>query len=245
MIELPNKKKCYNLPEQVAQNLLNIQYLAEQYANIDALPAIWQTYKEEFDSELDTFEGWERTFGGWETTLETYLASMSSAAVGAIAGQDIAPGAISATGPITGPSIIENMAGYLFETFDYTNLTKEIVYAGVVKNGNKITFVIFAKLTRTGDIPSNVFGLGRFTIPASVYNKLYPYSLGWRSNVLDTKVIPLFYSLEDYVDVPFIFTKETSSRIQIVSGSGNLLPLNQEVLARTEITFLLSDNLAS
>ena len=37
MIQLPNNKKCYNLPEQVAQNLLNIQYLAEQYKNIDEL----------------------------------------------------------------------------------------------------------------------------------------------------------------------------------------------------------------
>ena len=97
MIELPNKKKCYNLPEQVAQNLLNIQYLAEQYKNIDALPAIWQTYKEEFDNEFDTFEGWERTFGGWETTLETYLASMSSAAVGALAGQDVSVRTITQT----------------------------------------------------------------------------------------------------------------------------------------------------
>ena len=89
MIELPDKKKCFSLPEQVAQNLRNITFLAEQYKNIDALPAIWQVYKEEFDSEMETFEGWTTTFEGWDNTLSTYLANMSSAAVSALVGQDV------------------------------------------------------------------------------------------------------------------------------------------------------------
>ena len=97
MIKLPDNKKCYSLPEQVAQNLLNIQYLAEQYKNIDALPAVWQTYKEEFDREIETFGDWTTTFEGWDNTLSTYLANMSSAAVSAIAGQDIAPKTVSQT----------------------------------------------------------------------------------------------------------------------------------------------------
>ena len=99
MIELPDKRKCFNLSEQVAQNLRNITFLAEEYKNIDSLPVIWQTYKEEFDSEFETFEGWEGTFEGWTTTLETYLANMSSAAVSAIANQDIAPKTVNQTNP--------------------------------------------------------------------------------------------------------------------------------------------------
>ena len=131
MIELPNKKKCYNLPEQVAQNLLNITYLAEQYKNIDALPTIWQTYKEEFDRELETFGEWTTTFEGWTESLSTYLANMSSAAVGAIAGQNIAPANVAATGNITADSIIENMSGYSAVLGSDTNFTYEKVYVGV------------------------------------------------------------------------------------------------------------------
>ena len=111
MIELPDKKKCYNLPEQVAQNLRNITFLAEQYKNIDALPVIWQTYKEEFDRELETFGEWTTTFEGWTESLSTYLANMSSAAVGAIAGQNIAPANVAASGILTAThaKILENI----------------------------------------------------------------------------------------------------------------------------------------
>ena len=43
------------------------------------------------------------------------------------------------TGPITGPSIIEDMSGFSFSKTTKANLTLNYIYAGVVKNGNKKT----------------------------------------------------------------------------------------------------------
>ena len=192
MIELPDKKKCFTLPEQVAQNLRNITFLAEQYKNIDALPAVWQVYKEEFDSEMETFEGWTTTFEGWDTTLSTYLANMSSAAVSAIAGQNIAPSNVAATGNITAASIIENMSGYTFDLGTGTeNLDREVIYAGAVKNGNKLTLVVALNVTRT-DTLGGTMGLtiGEFFIPQAVLNKLIPTLIGGY-NFLDARNLSL------------------------------------------------------
>ena len=239
MIELPNKKKCYNLPEQVAQNLLNIQYLAEQYKNIDALPAIWQTYKEEFDSELETFEGWERTFGGWETTLATYLASMSSAAVGAIAGQNIAPANIAATGNITAPSIIESMSGYSASFSSGTSETSAVkVYVGAVKNGNKLTLICAGTLERTGQADS--FVLCAFTVPDAVLNKLYPVTLGGGQVVLDSKKVDAMYSQYDSASVVAYLTKGSVLNLHVDTTN---LTQNKVYYFRYEATFLLSDSL--
>lgn len=247
MIELPNKKKCYNLPEQVAQNLLNIQYLAEQYKNIDALPAIWQTYKEEFDDELETFGNWTTTFEGWSETLSTYLANMSSAAVGAIAGQNIAPADVAAIGSITAPSIIENMSGYSFEqTASTAEFTINTVFAGIVKNGNKLTYVIFASVKRLGTVTGNNISLGKFVIPLTVWNKLYPYTISGIPNVLMNRLENLASGYTSYINVPSLVFKAPGSKI----GS-NLYDVNTqlvqdtEYIIRQEVTFTLNDNLAA
>lgn len=247
MIELPNKKKCYNLPEQVAQNLLNIQYLAEQYKNIDALPAIWKTYKEEFDNELEIFGEWTTTFEGWTESLSTYLANMSSAAVGAIAGQNIAPANIAATGNITANSIIENMAGYSFTKQTHTNITNEIIYAGAVKNGNKLTLVVFQKFTRTGT--AYYIPFGEFSLPLDIANKIYTYAIGGgTANVCEVKKCEFIPNVDSgynsAISSPVIIYKSGSS-LTIRNYSPDDFTLNQEYLIRFEVTFLLSDNLAS
>ena len=167
MIELPNKKKCYNLPEQVAQNLLNIQYLAEQYKNIDALPAIWQTYKEEFDNEFDTFEGWERTFGGWETTLETYLASMSSAAVGALAGQDVSVRTITQTNANWGETPYVSGGGGIPATPIYNRF--EVI-------GNILYVVLNYKLVNDTGASVTIYGMaGNIAVPSAYASKIIDF----------------------------------------------------------------------
>ena len=248
MIQLPNNEKCYSLPEQVAQNLLNIQYLAEQYKNIDELPAIWQSYKETFDAEQETFAGWTTTFEGWDTTLATYLVNMSSAAVSAIAGQNIAPGAVAATGKITAPEIVETMTDYVFiPTAEQTGLTREFIYAGIVKNGNKLTLVIALNLTRTGTAGSNQVNLGVFGIPAAIGAKIYSTDIGGET-----------WCASQSIDlVKDINGSNPSGRVKISAGStslscylrvadiNNTLTLNDKHYVRAEITFLLSDNLAA
>lgn len=241
MIQLPNNKKCYNLPEQVAQNLLNIQYLAEQYKNIDELPAIWQSYKEIFDGEQETFEGWTTTFEGWDETLATYLANMSSAAVGAIAGQNIAPGNVASTGTITANEILENMSGYTFTKGTTANITYEFNYAGVVKTGNKITFAVACSVTRTDDVGNNSFTLGSFSIPLAISNKLYP-QIG--SSVLCGVQIYLYASYNSGITLPVSFIKWSNINIPVNVYEAQTMTLNQKYYLRFEATFLLSDNLA-
>ena len=243
MIQLPNNKKCYNLPEQVAQNLLNIQYLAEQYANIDELPSIWADYKTAFDADLHTFEDWTTTFEGWENTLATYLANMSSAAVGAIAGQNIAPANVAATGNITANSIIENMSGYSASIATITNLTIENVYCSAVKNGNKVTFVVALNLTRTDTITSAT-ELVLFTIPQAVGEKLYPTLVGG-GNFLSNKIVPAFSAHSTYVNTCSYVIKHNSTRIDFGMATAQLnnLTLNTKSYWRYEVTFLLSDDL--
>ena len=237
MIELPDKKKCFNLSEQVAQNLRNITYLAEEYKNIDALPAIWQVYKEEFDSEMETFEGWTTTFEGWDTTLSTYLVNMSSAAVSAIAGQNIAPAAIAATGKITSPEIVESMAGY---SFGNASSAFTIIYAGAVKTGNKLTLVVFAQFNSAS--PSNLMSLGEFTLPSAVLNKIYPYELEGNTRVVNNSKLEFFSSLTSSVTVNAA-TLKYSSTLQISLRDSAVLQANTDYYVRYEATFLLSDSL--
>ena len=254
MIQLPNNKKCYNLPEQVAQNLANITYLAEEYKNIDELPSIWQTYKETFDAEQETFGEWTTTFEGWDTTLATYLANMSSAAVGAIAGQNIAPANITATNitatnisgtAVTGDSIIENMSGYAMEVIDDTpNISVTGIYASIVKNGNKLTLVFFLKLNRSGAVSPGYLQTKLLAgIPASIGAKLYDYSIGGLPNVLSTFKGTAYKAYDSSIDLDCVLYKYSNTSLYINIYGVNDLDLNTDYLLRIEQTFLLSDSL--
>ena len=239
MIELPNKKKCYNLPEQVAQNLLNIQYLAEQYKNIDELPNIWQSYKTVFDDDLETFGSWTTTFEGWETTLATYLANMSSAAVGAIAGQNIAPANVAATGNITANSIIENMSGYSaanISTGDGVDCNITPIFLGVCKNGNKITFVYYFTYERIG--AKGLQGIAQINIPNEVGEKLYPDGNG----VLSYASVYGAITSSTGAHTPMYLDKISNGSVYI-RMSDNGLENGKTYKIRYEATFLLSDNL--
>ena len=261
MIQLPNNEKCYNLQEQVAQNLLNIRYLAEQYANIDSLPALWKAYKDQFDEDFDTFGDWTTTFEGWDTTLSTYLANMSSAAVGAIAGQTIAPATVNATtGNITtvnattitgttisGNSIVEIMSGYTFDPqAAQSNMTKEFVYCGACKNGNKLTLVIAMKVTRTGTI-GNYINIGSFYLPAGILSKIYPVNIAG-NDFVDLKDVLFFDSAGGTMPAVRIYSQKYSDRLGFAcyeSDFNSKLTLNSTYYFRYELTILLSDNLAS
>lgn len=247
MIELPDKKKCYNLPEQVAQNLRNITFLAEQYKNIDALPAIWKVYKEEFDSEMETFEGWTTTFEGWNNTLSTYLANMSSAAVSAIAGQTIAPAVVNATTSInapsvTGNSIVETMTGYAFTAGSPSNYDLEIVYDGIVKNGNKLTLALAINLTKRSGALNYGVGLGVFSIPNTVGTKLYPTLISG-VNFLDVKELCAWSDYATNVKVVLGVKKPDNVRIFLELQSAGNMVQDTKYYIRTEVTFLLSDPL--
>lgn len=145
------------------------------------------------------------------------------------------------TGAITAPSIIENMSGYSFtKKSSDTDKTLTYLYAGVCKNGNKVTFVVFVKVTRLQTITVNSIPLGTFSIPSSVADKLYPYQGNW----LNTLKV---YGANTYVsgvEIPCLITKGTNAISIQLNGVNTAMTAETEYLIRVEQTFLLSDNLA-
>lgn len=164
-----------------------------------------------------------------------------------LTGEDIAPDDISATGIITGAEIKENMSGYTASITQKENLSNTPIYAGVVKNGNKITFVYFATIKRTGNIDGFAL-LCNFNIPASIGSRLYPYSVGTSGNILDYKQVGLIKKSDaSFLNVNLKIYKSGDTQINVMGSSGvfDSMVLDADYLVRYEVTFLLSDNLLS
>ena len=148
-------------------------------------------------------------------------------------------GTLNAT-KVTGDEIIENMTGYTFNKPNNENLTKDVLYAGVVKNGNKLTFCIFAKLNRTGVVEDGICNYGSFGIPSSIGAKLYPYRSQW----LEAKKVYLSNNYNDGVEAYGLVYKDGNDVVRFNIYGINSIELNTDYVVRFEVTFLLSDNLA-
>lgn len=146
-------------------------------------------------------------------------------------------------GAITAPSIIEDMEGYSYDSLTKENITITNLYAGAVKNGNKLTCVIFGKLLRTGSVTNNFISPGIFTIPSAVLNKLVATPLGNQQNAVYSAQIKCFSLPDTYKDCPIIVNK-TSTGLQSFIYGVNSLVQDVEYQFRIEMTFLLSENLA-
>lgn len=145
---------------------------------------------------------------------------------------------------ITGASIIEQMSGYTFDKMtETTNLTREFIYAGMVKNGNKLTGVVALNITRTGSVGGVT--IGRFYIPASVLAKIYPSTIGGYDYVF-VKTVEACQSDSGIESIQVYSTKGTSY-ISIGANASpiNALTINTKYYVRVEFTILLSENLAS
>lgn len=227
MIILPDEKICNNLPEQVAKNAKDILEVAQQ----------WDPYKEELEADFET--------------LAAYLADMSSAAVGAIAGQDIAPANVAATASvsapsITGDSIIEIMDGYTYTPQTPTTFTLTIAYAGVVKTGNKVTFALALEFT-TINTSSGYQSIGYFDVPNAVGNKIIPTTV-FGTNVVDCKKVGCAESVTSLTDANVLMSKATGNpgKTRFYMGLHHPnIAAGKSVFCRYEVTFLLSDNLAA
>lgn len=163
---------------------------------------------------------------------------------GAISGaSESITGNLAVGGAITGGSIIENMEGYSFTQSDnsatHPEVTMTINYAGVVKNGNKITFVIAGSIVSSVDKTTISLYTGRFYFPSAIGNKLFPML---SSQVLDIKQTPLF--LNDYTYTPLlsVIYKRSSQHIEGLL-SNITLTAGTSYAFRQEVTFLLSDSL--
>ena len=161
---------------------------------------------------------------------------------GVVDGATIRPANVLATTKITAAEIVEDMSGYSFTSgmnsswFEY-----EFAYAGVVKNGNKITFAVSLKLKKIDNAATNI-SVGAFTIPSAIANKLIPIELGDYS-YLDQKEVSLFSGIETHIQTTARLSKNNNVLNLYMSPSG--LVLNTTYVARYEATFLLNDSLAS
>lgn len=149
---------------------------------------------------------------------------------------------------ITGDSIIENMEGYSFiKAVSTTEVSADTIYAGVCKNGNKITFVVFLKISKLAAVNSR-FILGQFVIPSQIADKLIPSTILGETvlnaeylSILDeTSVVEKKMLVLDYKDTP-------NNKIQFLAATGtlNALTQNNSNIIRIEHTYLLSYNMAS
>lgn len=148
------------------------------------------------------------------------------------------------TGAITAPSIIEDMSGYSFtkasSTADY-NISYS--YVGIVKNGNKITFVMAGTITKLATYTGQLT-LGKFIFPNTIGNALQPYSLSPFNDILENKKIAFWSNYNTAIEEPCLSRKDSSTQFGPITYINDLVQ-NTPYIFRYEATFLLSNNLAS
>ena len=160
----------------------------------------------------------------------------------ALEGLDISVGSLDADGLITGGEIIEKMSGYSFvQVANYWTP----VYCGIVKNGNKLTFVVFGSYTYDETDQHDTITLGNFKVPSDIFSKLYPYEIGVVSTMLAGQKVQLFTAYNNAVDKYCDIQKGSNNQIQVsLRGMSQSMTDGTEYFFRIEQTFLLSDNLA-
>ena len=158
----------------------------------------------------------------------------------ALEGKDVKVNSLDADGLITSGEIVEKMSGYNYRSVENTNATFTPIFCGCCKNGNKITFVIFASVTRTDLIDNGRINLGRFNIPSGIGSKLHPYTTTWLAP------LNVYYSkaYDSGISLPSLVMKNSGTQIELFSYSANNLELNTPYVVRCEVTLLLSENLA-
>ena len=175
------------------------------------------------------------------------LSATGNASVGGVlnVAHDITAYETISGGYITGGEIVERMTGYSFAAgTGNANLTREFVYAGAVKNGNKLTLVVAVNLTRTDTITGGDVNIGVFGVPSDILARLYPAEVGGY-NYLDNKIIQAWKSDSTSVPLTSYVLKSSGVQIRVNGGVVNNLELNTKYYYRYEVTFLLSTNLAS
>ena len=157
--------------------------------------------------------------------------------VTALEGQDVELNSLDATGLITGGEIVEKMSGYSFELYG-SAVTP--AYAGAVKNGNKITFVVAGTLQTGASHPDgSSYGIGVFKFPSAIGDQLYPIA---GSRLADT-ITPFISSLYSAPANAVTICSKLASTTIAIEVLSNQLATETEYEFRYEITFLLSDNL--
>lgn len=161
-----------------------------------------------------------------------------------ISGQLLVRGDIDAEGKISGAEIVESMHGYGFTPTAVANTTIVYNYVGIVKNGNKLTFVIDGKITPTSNTPFNA-NFASLTMPAAIISKLVPVD-----GVVAYGAVPCYTTTGSAtpksVGSNYYKAGSTALTLQFMSISpiAGILTADTTYRFRIEQTFLLSENLA-
>lgn len=170
------------------------------------------------------------------------IATGNITANGTITGGSITSSGTITGGKVTGGEIVENMGSdYSFTRQTTTKGTLNYLYAGIVKNGNKITIVNTFEFTPSEGATDAVV-TGRFLMPTAVMEKIIP-SLG---SLVDVKTAPAIvnpYSIP--VEIPSYVTKYDNRSVYTNIGLVQNLTVGTTYLFRQEVTFLISENLAA
>lgn len=148
-------------------------------------------------------------------------------------------GNVNIAGNFTADSIIENMTGY---TFSKGSIASSVTldYAGVVKNGNKITFVIAGTMINNSTFSARI---GDFYMPSSIGEKLYPINEDNDVSVSQVFMAKVSGSGAGVAKSASIRKPSNTHLIAYIYGATDL-EADKTYAFRYEQTFLLSDNLA-
>lgn len=153
-------------------------------------------------------------------------------------------GTLNAT-KVTGDEIVENMSGYSIEkVFPSSYGSLSLDYAGVCKNGNKITFAVAGKIiyNSTG-INNGGANIINFIIPEEIGQKLFPTNIGNQSNLLYLSTVNMYGENNTFTAGRGRVTKNNNTTLPfLIYSAGMSTDLTYSF--RIEATFLLSDNLA-
>ena len=155
-------------------------------------------------------------------------------------------GNVNIAGDFTADSIIENMSAiYNIVPQSVAGHDLNTIYAGIVKNGNKLTICISFKITKHAGA-QNINTAFRIVLPRVIWDILTPTNIGG-NDILSPKIISAFTTFTSAVSANMWTQKDsstpTSGQLTLGINTGNLTA-ETEYYIRYEETFLLSDNLA-
>lgn len=146
-------------------------------------------------------------------------------------------GYVYSEGAISGAEIVERMSGYSKKNVNA--IVNDLVYTSICKNGNKLTIVFFGTIT---PLAQTNYNLIQYEIPSEVGAKLYPFTSGSVTNLLDVKYASLFVDSTDITQAIMRVRKESNTTLTLELRAQPLTP-NTQYYCRFEVTFLLSDSL--
>ena len=153
-------------------------------------------------------------------------------------------GNVNVDGNFTANSIIENMNGYSFTPLSNNGYNFEFVYAGVVKNGNKLTCAIALNITKTNDsIATSNVSFCYLNLPSAIMDKLHPVEIDGLG-FLSLYKLNAFSANGNSVEINGAISKSTNAIAFASKGIKGSLIEGTKYYVRFEATFLLSDNLA-